>query len=670
MKATSRENLKLKIMTGILVMCLILSSAGWLGDLAYGASTTGTVTATDGLNVRSGPGTSYSVLGTLLYGTTITILGTEQDSSGSDWYKINYNSSTGYISASYVTINNSSSSSSDYTYVYDSDFEAQLTAEGFPESYKTYLRQLHAQYPEWVFVAAQTGLDWNDVIDKEAVVGTSLVTSTAIASWKSMEEGAFDFTTKSYVQYDSGGWVTASRQLIEYYMDPRNFLNSTGIFQFLTHSYDSTTQTSTGLAYILSGTFMSGSFPESGYDTYNDVLMAIGAETGVNPYVLASMIIVEQGSSGTGKSISGTVSGYEGYYNYFNIGAYASGSMDAVTRGLWYASQSGSYSRPWNTIYKSILGGAQYYSANYVQNNKYTLYLKKFNVMNGLSSVGTGQYMTNIQGAASEATELASGYSSMMDTAMTFVIPVYENMPDEACEIPTSTGNNNNFLTSITVDGYDLTPTFSRYTTSYELVVASDATSIEVSAKTSSSSASVAGTGTITLSSTTQDVELVVTAPSGVTRTYTITVSKTGTSSGVTLSGSYTFGTYLTGVDFSTSYSSFMKKITVSDGTVALKNSSGKTITSGTVSTGMSLVVYDSSGNEVNTYTVVIKGDTNGDGKISSADPLLLQKYIVGSTTLSGAYLEAADINGDGKANSLDVLYMQKHIVGSYTITN
>ena len=82
-----------------------------------------------------------------------------------------------------------------------------------------------------------------------------------------------------------------------------------------------------------------------------------GTSTGVNPYILASMILQEQGSQGTGRSISGTVSGYQGYYNFFNIEAYQSGSMSAVERGLWWASQSGSYLRPWNSIEKSIRGG-------------------------------------------------------------------------------------------------------------------------------------------------------------------------------------------------------------------------------------------------------------------------------------------------------------------------
>ena len=179
-------------------------------------------------------------------------------------------------------------------------------------------------------------------------------------------------------------------------------------------------------------------FEQIDADTYADVLMEAGQISGVNPYVLASMILVEQGSSGKGGCISGTVSGYEGYYNFFNIGAYKSGSMSAVTRGVWYASQSGSYGRPWDSRYKSIVGGAKFYASQYVQQNKNTLYFKKFNVMNGQSSVGTGQYMTNVQGAESEAAALRNGYVDSLDDPMTFIIPVYKNMPNNTCPIPGS----------------------------------------------------------------------------------------------------------------------------------------------------------------------------------------------------------------------------------------
>ncbi|MBE6758376.1 MAG: hypothetical protein E7552_07535, partial [Ruminococcaceae bacterium] len=40
----------------------------------------------------------------------------------------------------------------------DTAFEAWLSAQEFPESYRPALRELHSQYPNWVFRAQHTGL--------------------------------------------------------------------------------------------------------------------------------------------------------------------------------------------------------------------------------------------------------------------------------------------------------------------------------------------------------------------------------------------------------------------------------------------------------------------------------------------------------------------------------
>ena len=70
-------------------------------------STTGTIKVNDTLNVRSGAGTSYSVIGSLKNGATVEIV----ETSGS-WYKIKYGSGYGYVSKDYVTVSSSNNNSS------------------------------------------------------------------------------------------------------------------------------------------------------------------------------------------------------------------------------------------------------------------------------------------------------------------------------------------------------------------------------------------------------------------------------------------------------------------------------------------------------------------------------------------------------------------------------
>lgn len=410
-------------------------SSGYLIFKEEDKPRTGTVNSSAGLNVRTGPGTEYPSIYVLENKSVVEI----KEQTG-QWYKISYNGITGYVSAGYIVIDE------DIDYVYDEAFEAALNEQGFPESYKPYLRNLHAANKGWVFKAQHTGLNWSDVIAKESKIGINLVHKSADDSWKSKEPGAFDSSGR-YIEFDSGGWIAASKGIIEYYMDPRNFLTKTAVFQFMAHSYDSQTQSKEGLQKLVAGTFLANKFPEPGYDTYSDALIYAGSQSGANPYVLASMILVEQGRDGGGKSISGKVSGFEGYYNYFNIRAYASGIYDAVEYGLLYARQQG-----WDTHIESILGGASYYAKNYIKNNQNTLYLKKFNVMNGIDKVASHQYMTNIGGAASEANNLQAGYSA--SSMITFYIPVYENMPASACKLPNETGYDDFFENKTTVRIY------------------------------------------------------------------------------------------------------------------------------------------------------------------------------------------------------------------------
>ena len=121
---------------------------------AYAQERAATINASS-LNVRSGAGTSYSPVGKLGKGTAVTVVGEKAASDGKTWYQIRYTSGgstqTGYVLSTYVKF--------PVSYSHDSSFESQLSAQGFPESYKTGLRQTHAHYPNWTLTAEKTGLD-------------------------------------------------------------------------------------------------------------------------------------------------------------------------------------------------------------------------------------------------------------------------------------------------------------------------------------------------------------------------------------------------------------------------------------------------------------------------------------------------------------------------------
>ena len=114
-------------------------------------------------------------------------------------------------------------------------------------------------------------------------------------------------------------------------------------------------------------------------------------------------------------------------------------------------------------------------------------------------------------------------------------------------------------------------------------------------------------------------------------------------------------GNYLTGVSPSTSVSAMNRA------GYTIYNGSTK-VTSGLVGTGMTAVSSSA------TVTVVVTGDVSGDGKITITDVVKLQKSVVGSGSLSGAYAKAADINGDGKVTITDVVQAAQVTVGQRTI--
>lgn len=312
--------------------------------------------------------------------------------------------------------------------------------EQFPASYQPALRALKEKYPNWIFVKMNTGLDWNTVIANEIVGGKSLVYKTFPDYAK---EGA----------YDEGNWFYASEDILKLYMDPRNSLTEDAIFQFEQLTYNATYHTEAAVDAFLSSTFMNSSQPAPGTGkTFANIFWSVGssADMQVSPFHLASRVYQEQGQ-GTSPLISGTYPGYEGYYNYFNVKASGTTNTQIYENGLKYAKENG-----WNNAEASIRGGAGVVSNNYIKRGQDTLYLQKFNVVpNGYYPLYTHQYMQNISAPTSEARTIKNQYAkaSSLNNAFVFKIPVFENMPETACPMPTSS---NNVVLQIPA-GYDTT---------------------------------------------------------------------------------------------------------------------------------------------------------------------------------------------------------------------
>ena len=321
--------------------------------------------------------------------------------------------------------------------------------DSFPDSYKPYLLELQKKYPNWKFIALYTDLDWNYVIDNENQFGKNLVPKSYSDAWKNTKPGEYN------VEVDAG-WVDASRRAVEYTMDPRNFLNQVRIFQFESLSYDESTNNINAIEKILYGTEFYNKIVQY-YDSngsqitmtskYSDLILDAGKTSKVSSYHLASRIKQEVGPFLSHSSISGIVPGFEGLYNFYNIGATSSSEpMGAIKNGLQYAKDGKGASQatkdkyliPWNTKQRAITGGGIFIGSSYINLGQDTVYLQKFHVTSNDGSLFWHQYMTNVLAPYSESKLIYNGYvnSDLLKDNLSFIIPIYNNMPEIPVQSP------------------------------------------------------------------------------------------------------------------------------------------------------------------------------------------------------------------------------------------
>lgn len=227
------------------------------------------------------------------------------------------------------------------------DYATTLRNKGFPESYIQPLVALHSKYPNWIFEPLKTNLDFQTAVNGErSTHKKQLIEKTSGTSTSMYCSCSLCRKNGSYVIQEASNWVSASETAVKYYMDPRNFLNEKGIFQFESTAYDGT-QTKAGIESILDGTWMHNAvisyYNTSGKNVtlaskikYSDSIMSAASASGMSAYYLASKIRQENGGkTASATAVKGTVSPFQGIYNYYNIGA-NTGAMDGLEWAAGY----------------------------------------------------------------------------------------------------------------------------------------------------------------------------------------------------------------------------------------------------------------------------------------------------------------------------------------------
>ena len=611
----------------------------------------------DYVRTRSCPSTSCDALlhnGSTIYLSNprvVEIIGYE-----GEWAKITYNywgfTFTGYIMKAYL--------GGIKSVTLDQNYINELISKGFPRSYANKLAKIHAIHPTWIFNVSNTNVSLAEAVEQEYNPIYKNLISTSNTNLLSTDPAAY--SNGSFVQFEPG-WYAPSKNTISYYLDPRNFLDDNSIFMFEQLSYDDK-QTEEIVQLILNGSFMEGTY-QFGAETksFAATFVEAGRKYNVSPVHLAARVIQEQGYSG---SLTSYMDGGDGqiYYNYFNFNASGSTTSEIVAGALSYAKTWG-----WNNPYYAIMGGAEDISDGYINNNQDTLYYQKFNIIGG--GQYWHQYMANIQAPYREGYVSYTSYfeSNLLNTAFTFKIPVYSDM-QESVEIATKSNNNN--LSSINLSKGILYPGFDSSITTYNLDLSSNTNAIDVEAIASDNKAKVEGTGTIDITNK-NEIVIKVTAEDDTVKEYKIAIHKKSKSEekveDVVREMKYTVKeTSISGFKLGQDVNNIISEIknTFDLATIKIYDSSNNEKNSGLITTGdkIEININDS----VQTYDVVIYGDTSGDGKISTLDYSKIKAHIQGTKKLEGIYLSASDTSKDGKISTLDYSKIKAHIQGTKTL--
>ena len=299
------------------------------------------------------------------------------------------------------------------------EYDGENLNESKYPGYKELIDNLQAKHPNWTFTLFYTKLDWEEVIANEGHKdNTEYPTNLIPDSSKYPEDWRCEIDKDR--TFDNGTWLCASDKAIKHQMDPRNILNEENIFQFAELKYVEGAQTKEGINEITEGSFLEG-------DSISEALIQAGENANLDPYFIASRLIQEQAKNGTTLS-RGCEYNNAIVYNPFNINAKGNSQEEIIQNAAQYA-----YEQGWDSLEKALIGGVEFLKEGYINVGQNTLYLQKFDVVKQDESLYTHQYMQNLLAPESEASNMKEIYeaSNTVDSALNFIVPLYENMPEE-----------------------------------------------------------------------------------------------------------------------------------------------------------------------------------------------------------------------------------------------
>lgn len=416
--------------------------------------------------------------------------------------------------------------------------EDNLRAQGFSESYIEDLAALQKAHPNWKFVAFKTGIDFDDAVKGE-LAGTP-TTETNLRAYldpRNWLNEKYIFQFESIKKSDAVQSVSSVNAILKntWMANSKiNYFDTQGISKTVTevNTYADAMIKASNYTNMSANYIAAKIRQENGGATYSATAVCgtrppfqgifnyfnIGAyTTAMDGLAWAAGFlkankdtVLYDGTNATASPIVTVSNGQrmtyvkedgEYYrvtlYNELGNGKYEDKETGYILKSDVNTTYMGNYGRPWTDPNKAIYYGAKYIANGYLT-YQYTMYLQKFNVNAQSGNLYRHEYMTNVSGAASEGYHLYSGYSNagLLNSAHTFYIPVFNNMPNDNSNITTTvpTTTTKNYtpakvkLTSLTaLKGHKIKAKWNKCSTSatgYQIYWAKDKKFKKVVAKT------------------------------------------------------------------------------------------------------------------------------------------------------------------------------------------